>query len=283
MADESSDSWVVLAPRPSPKPAPVPGGAFLFLIATRDMTERLGERFDLCERIIRIGRGPSCDVFLDGRSVSRRHAHLERRADRWWVIEDGSMNGTYVNGVRLDREWELAGGDRIKVGTSILKFLPGEDPVAEFREESRQLEVIEGLTGALTTRAWLDDLHGRFSRREQPFSTVAFAVRSLDAICDDEGDHAGDFVVVELARIARAILPAGATIGRTRTDELSITLPASDAVAASGFEERLRKAISANPIVYDGEMIPVSVDTRIATCTGDDPSSEAFVLRVRGG
>jgi len=45
------------------------------------------------------------------------------------------------------------------------------------------------------TRAWLDDLRGRFSRREQPFSTVAFAVKSLDAVCDDEGDQAGDFVV----------------------------------------------------------------------------------------
>jgi two-component system cell cycle response regulator len=281
MDDELSRNCVVVAPRPAPRP-PVPLGAFLFLIATRDKMEDLGARFDLTEEVIRIGRGSDCHVFLDGRSVSRRHARIEQRGGRFWLVEDGSMNGTFVNGARLDGEWVLTKGDRIKIGTSILKFLPGEDPAGELREENRQLALIEGLTGALTTRAWLDDLRGRFSRREQPFSTVAFAVRSLDAVCDDEGDQAGDFVVVELARIARGLLPSGATIGRTRLEELSVTLPASDAAAASGFEERLRKAVAASPIVYDGQAIPVSLDTRVETCTDEDPSSDAFVDRVRG-
>jgi CRP-like cAMP-binding protein len=53
------------------------------------------------------------------RSISRRHAKIHRRGDRFFLCEDiGTMNGTYVNGERLETgvPGEVREGDRVRVG-----------------------------------------------------------------------------------------------------------------------------------------------------------------------
>src|SRR5512141_870322 len=49
-----------------------------------------------------VGRDPSCEIVVTDGSVSRRHARLEPRGARgaeWWVVDQGSANGTFVNSV----------------------------------------------------------------------------------------------------------------------------------------------------------------------------------------
>jgi pSer/pThr/pTyr-binding forkhead associated (FHA) protein len=67
------------------------------------------------------GRDPSNDVFLDDVTVSRKHVVVERRADAFFVKDAGSLNGTYVNGERVE-ETKLASGDEIQVGRFKLVF-----------------------------------------------------------------------------------------------------------------------------------------------------------------
>lgn len=56
-----------------------------------------------------IGRDPSCDICLydTGNAVSRHHAVLKIRKNGSYVIVDSSLNGTYVNGVRITPEKEV--------------------------------------------------------------------------------------------------------------------------------------------------------------------------------
>jgi hypothetical protein len=67
------------------------------------------------------GRRPDSDVFLDDVTVSRRHATIERRSGAFFVRDDGSLNGTYVNGERVE-ETRLASGDEIQIGMFKLAF-----------------------------------------------------------------------------------------------------------------------------------------------------------------
>lgn len=67
------------------------------------------------------GRRPESDVFLDDVTVSRSHARIERRGDSFFVQDDGSLNGTYVNGERVE-ETKLASGDEIQIGMFKLVF-----------------------------------------------------------------------------------------------------------------------------------------------------------------
>jgi pSer/pThr/pTyr-binding forkhead associated (FHA) protein len=71
--------------------------------------------------IVQIGRAPGCDIVLDDRNVSRRHAEIRRRGPVVVLIDLDSTNGTIVNGRRV-REHPLADGDRITLGNSRLTF-----------------------------------------------------------------------------------------------------------------------------------------------------------------
>ena len=71
-----------------------------------------------------IGRRPLNDIVLDHRSVSGEHAVL-RQAPEGWLIEDlRSTNGTYVNGVAVERG-ALALGDVIEIGRFRLRWIDG--------------------------------------------------------------------------------------------------------------------------------------------------------------
>lgn len=73
---------------------------------------------------VTLGRLSSCAVTVAEPSVSREHAALVRRGDRWWIIDLGSTNGTRVNGVRA-AEQPVATGDRIQLGDAVVEFLGG--------------------------------------------------------------------------------------------------------------------------------------------------------------
>lgn len=68
-----------------------------------------------------IGRLPHCDLHIDDSTVSREHAAVVRRGDRWWVLDLGSTNGTRINGI-VAAEHPLADGDEIEVGEVTVAF-----------------------------------------------------------------------------------------------------------------------------------------------------------------
>jgi pSer/pThr/pTyr-binding forkhead associated (FHA) protein len=84
----------------------------------------MGARYLLDHELVRAGRHPESDIFLDDITVSRRHADLERAADGRMVIRDaGSLNGTYVNRERIEQQVTLAAGDEVQIGKFKLVYL----------------------------------------------------------------------------------------------------------------------------------------------------------------
>jgi DNA-directed RNA polymerase subunit RPC12/RpoP len=70
----------------------------------------------------RVGRSLAADVRFDDPTVSRRHALIVRQPDGVRVLDDRSLNGVFVNGMRV--EWSaLRDGDEIVVGRHRLHFL----------------------------------------------------------------------------------------------------------------------------------------------------------------
>src|SRR5512145_135203 len=63
-----------------------------------------------------IGRKPHADIVIDHWSVSRNHAVIEQGpSGRWWILDLGSMNGTFVNGTKVT-ERLLSRGDVVRIG-----------------------------------------------------------------------------------------------------------------------------------------------------------------------
>lgn len=71
-----------------------------------------------------IGRLPSCGLTVDDTTVSREHAALVRRGERWWVVDLGSTNGTKVNGRRA-AEQPVDPGARIELGDVVVELVGG--------------------------------------------------------------------------------------------------------------------------------------------------------------
>ena len=106
------------------------------------------EMFPLLTSPMTVGRAESADICVDEALVSKLHARIERRGDRYVVVDLGSTNLTRVNGeVVLERElhWaslkiqvqdvlerELHHGDEVRFARAKCRFLVegGADPLA---------------------------------------------------------------------------------------------------------------------------------------------------------
>ena len=68
------------------------------------------------------GRHPGSDIVLDDVTVSRRHAEFRLENGEFWIVDIGSLNGTYLNRKPVQSA-ALANGDEIQIGKYRLVFL----------------------------------------------------------------------------------------------------------------------------------------------------------------
>ena len=76
------------------------------------------------ESSLSVGRDDDNDLVLATKTVSRHHAELVEHDGRWYVCDQGSYNGTRLNGTRLQPgiEVPLRHGDRLELGSQLLVF-----------------------------------------------------------------------------------------------------------------------------------------------------------------
>jgi hypothetical protein len=80
------------------------------------------QRFELSDRTTRIGRHEENDIILAGPTVSARHATLRQEPVGVIIEDEGSLNGTFVNGA-LVQQHLLEAGDRVQIGPHLLVFV----------------------------------------------------------------------------------------------------------------------------------------------------------------
>lgn len=116
---ESPPEWqgtaVMPAIQPEPQPHPEAESLPAFLI------DEDGQSLPLTGPDISIGRAVDNDLVLEARGVSRHHARIVWEAGRYWVLDLGSTNGTFVSGRRVTHE-PLAGGEEISFGGALFTF-----------------------------------------------------------------------------------------------------------------------------------------------------------------
>lgn len=62
-----------------------------------------------------IGRSDKCDMVLPSKQVSGSHAVITRVKSRYYISDDDSRNGTFLNGKKLQEEAALQNGDIISI------------------------------------------------------------------------------------------------------------------------------------------------------------------------
>ena len=88
----------------SPRGEPAPGAAFPL------------------DAVTTIGRDVNSAIVVDDPFASSLHATLTFRGHSWYVEDMGSTNGTFVNGMRVDRLVPVGFGDELQIGEVRLRL-----------------------------------------------------------------------------------------------------------------------------------------------------------------
>ena len=131
VADETSDE----APPPPEIPLEQPAQTMIYRAPTSPVADTpapepeqevvsltvAGRQHVITEPRVVLGRSREAGVRISDVNSSRRHAELRQEGAAYWIVDLGSMNGTIVNGKRVDRQ-RLRDGDRIAIGSTEIVF-----------------------------------------------------------------------------------------------------------------------------------------------------------------
>ncbi|HEX6806351.1 MAG TPA: FHA domain-containing protein, partial [Gemmatimonadaceae bacterium] len=145
---------------------------------------RAGQRERFTKSVIAIGRHPLCDFRFDPQQdldVSTRHAEIRAVGDGYVLVDIGSTNGTYVNGVRIARERRLESGDEISFG----EFGPRVTVEIEGESGKQRLTSLEGsapLGEAAPNGAWGKGAERGPSSEPAPPATRSIVTEARSAV-----------------------------------------------------------------------------------------------------
>ena len=140
-----------------------------------------GQLFTLERDVTIIGRNPECDVVLQPKSVSRRHAAIVRKSDGFLIRDMGSTRGTYVNGQKISTPVMLHDGNTVQIGELLLTF------------SSRMVQIQEGDEEQSTVYAAIDMVNS--SSKNLPVVRPEVKLRALRLISQELG---GTLVLSEM-------------------------------------------------------------------------------------
>ena len=226
-----------------------------------------GEMFKLTLDKTIIGRGPKCSVRLNDEGVSREHCQLVREGEKI-VLEDlSSTNGTFCNGIRVDRR-ELADGDKIMVGsTTILKFTYHDYLDEVFQRQMYESALRDGLTKVFNKKYFTDYLEKEFafaSRHGSPLALIFLDIDYFKRINDTHGHPAGDFVLSELSQLMATLVRTEDVLARFGGEEFTVLCRGTDLEGAKIVAERLRRTVEAHTFSFGAKTIPLTISLGIA-------------------
>ncbi len=227
----------------------------------------LGEMYKVDGDKTIIGRGGKAQVRLLDDGISREHAQVVVEGNKIYLQDLGSTNGTFCNGMKVDRK-ELADGDKILVGsTTILKFTYHDNLDEIFQKQMYESALRDGLTKAFNKKYFTDRLESELTfalRHISPLVLVMFDIDHFKKVNDTHGHQAGDLVLSELATLLTAALRAEDVFARYGGEEFAVICRGTDLSQAQVVGERIRKAVEGHRFVYEGTQIPVTISVGIA-------------------
>lgn len=141
--------------------------------------------------VSRLGRDDRSAIPLSDPRVSRKHAMVQRdAADRCYLTDLGSRNGTTINGTRISAPVRLRDGDRIGIGDELLRFEDPVPPGASTRRLAKHVAVAETM----------------LSIESVPVTALVIDIRNFCAIARRIGERRVSEMMSEIFGIAGELL-----------------------------------------------------------------------------
>ncbi|MHB2019944.1 MAG: diguanylate cyclase [Candidatus Xenobia bacterium] len=226
-----------------------------------------GRHYTLDRPRLVIGRKGGVDIHVPDRNVSRHHAEILVNGESIVLRDNQSTNGTCVNGEKISGEVQLRRHDEVRVGGTVLKFLP------QGAREGNYVAMLDAaardtLTGLFTRGYFMQLLETEMAAslaEKRPLSLLLLDMDCFKSINDNHGHDVGDDVLKVVARLVNESLQgSAATAGRYGGEEILVLLPDTAGEAAVEQAERLRASVQELRIIASGERLPVTVSIGVA-------------------
>ena len=225
-----------------------------------------GRQITLPEGSSTIGRSAAASLQIDGPGMSRLHAELAVHGNQVTLRDLGSANGSFVQDVRLTGPRRLHDGDRLRLGSVLLKFYEHQSVDAALHDRVYRMAMVDAGTGLYNRRYLHDTLRRELRQSRQggrPMAVIGFDLDRFKAVNDSHGHAAGDLVLRECAAVVSAVVGSQATLGRVAGqatlgrlggEEFLVLMPGATLEAACDLAERLRVAVSGHTFVLPSSL-----------------------------
>ena len=228
-----------------------------------------GLRIPLTKDLLTIGRTAEADLVFHDEQISRRHASIScDTSNGTYLIADlGSTNGTFLNDRPVTQD-ALKDGDKIFVGTTILKFVLQDEVESESGEIVDRLMFQDDLTGLVVKRRFYNELKIQLhyaGAQGKPLSVLMMDMDGLKKINDTHGHPTGAFIISEVGKLIGLICNQSGQACRYGGDEFVAYLLGASKEDALEVAESIRMAIHEHVFQKDGNDHHVSISIGVAT------------------
>ena len=232
-----------------------------------------GLRIPLSKQELTLGRTAEADVILHDEQISRRHAVIRCDPIRqsYTLVDLNSTNGTRVNQEKI-QEVLLREGDKIFIGSTVLKFVYEDEVESEHRDVLNRWVFTDDLTGLVVKRRFYSQLRFQIQRaleQSEPLCLLMMDLDGLKKINDAHGHDMGAFIISQAGRrIGEIINPLGQAC-RYGGDEFVAYLLNHDLERGIVIGEQIRAVIQDQAFQKDEKVLKLSISIGVA------PLSEA--------
>ena len=242
----------------------------------------LGKRYILDDASAVIGRNPEqANIVLTDRAVSSMHTRIDynARKQQFFITDLQSRNGIWVNSQRTDNS-PLLPGDKIFIGTTVLKFALEDAFEDKFHTRVNELMNIDELTGLPIKRVFDQKLRVAFVKAKRRGKTLSLAMMDMDGlkrINDTHGHQLGSHSISECGKIIGDIIGEKGTACRYGGDEFMAYMRNMTLADAEAIGESIRQRIAKHTFKLNGHSASPTISIGVAELSNEIESPDELV------
>lgn len=183
-------------------------------------------------------------------SLGDEYGKLLRQALKITRIGDRNQRKLYLANEQIERQKDELGKAYKK-----LELIASTDPLTQLFNRRKFIEKFR-------------DERRRFERDQKPFSLVMGDIDDFKSVNDRYGHDCGDFFLVTVSRILRAMVRKQDVVGRWGGEEFILLLPGTSLDGGEKVAEVIRKKIAAEPYTFQGNRLPLTMTFGVSQFDG---------------
>jgi len=236
------------------------------------------------DKPVTLGRDPTVELPLQDEGISRRHCRVVQENEKFFLEDLKSTNGTLLNGDRMQGRAQLSAGDRIYLGSCVVKFTDSDALEVGYHAQMDALVGYDDLTGLIAKRrfdaAYVRALDAARARKK-PLAVMMLDMDGLKLINDTYGHPVGAYTIAEVGKIIGGVITstAGAAC-RFGGDEFAAFLPGSDKEAAMALGEDIRRRVGAHRFEANGVVLKPTISIGVSAFPTDGRAPEVLLRKA---